>query len=228
MALLLILIAVFLFALIIFVHELGHFLAAKLMGVRVNEFALGMGPTLLQFQRGETKYSLRALPIGGFCAMEGEDEKSDDEAAFGNKPVWRRIFITSAGVLMNFLLGFLLMMIILSQQNIFASTTVAKFADGAVSSQHGLCVGDKIISVNGQKISTDRDLIFGLSMDEDFCIDMVVLRGGEKVHLDGVRFATKTDSDGKEILALDFWVEPVAKTFVSFITESFHQTVSVA
>lgn len=84
---LLILIAVLLFGLIIFVHEFGHFITAKAMGVKVNEFAIGMGPTLFKFQKGETKYALRLFPIGGFCAMEGEDEASEDARAFGNKKV---------------------------------------------------------------------------------------------------------------------------------------------
>ena len=84
----LIIIGVLLFELMIFLHELGHFLTAKACGVKVNEFALGMGPKLLKFQKGETLYSLRAFPIGGFCSMEGEDDDSDDERAFGKKRVW--------------------------------------------------------------------------------------------------------------------------------------------
>ncbi len=97
-------IAVLLFGLIIFLHELGHFVTAKLSGIRVNEFALGMGPTIFHFERGETKYALRLFPIGGFCAMEGEDEESDDERAFGNKPVWKRILVVAAGAIMNLVL----------------------------------------------------------------------------------------------------------------------------
>lgn len=109
-------IAVLLFGLIIFLHELGHFVTAKLSGIRVNEFALGMGPTIFHFERGETKYALRLFPIGGFCAMEGEDEESDDERAFGNKPVWKRILVVAAGAIMNLVLGLLLMAIIVVQQ----------------------------------------------------------------------------------------------------------------
>ena len=102
-----ILIALLMFSIIIFVHELGHFLVAKACGVRVNEFALGMGPKLVSFGKKETVYSLRLLPFGGFCAMEGEDEASDDPRAFGNKSVLKRMAIVVAGVAMNFLLGFL-------------------------------------------------------------------------------------------------------------------------
>lgn len=100
-----ILIAILVFGLIIFIHELGHFFMARLMGVKVNEFAIGMGPQLFHFGKKETKYSLRALPVGGYCAMEGEDSDSPDPRAFGQKKVWRRILIVIAGALMNLVLG---------------------------------------------------------------------------------------------------------------------------
>ena len=90
-------IGVLLFGLIIFIHEFGHFFTAKLSHVCVNEFSIGMGPKLFSFTRGETQYSLRLLPIGGYCAMEGEDEKSDDPRAFGNRPVWQRMIVVAAG-----------------------------------------------------------------------------------------------------------------------------------
>ena len=98
-----ILAAILVFGIIILVHELGHFIAAKLMGVKVNEFAIGMGPKLIKFGKKETIYSLRAFPIGGFCAMEGEDSESEDPRSFGSKKVWRRILIVIAGVVMNLL-----------------------------------------------------------------------------------------------------------------------------
>ena len=94
-------IGVLLFGLIIFIHEFGHFFTAKLSHVCVNEFSIGMGPKLFSFTRGETQYSLRLLPIGGYCAMEGEDEKSDDPRAFGNRPVWQRMIVVAAGGIMN-------------------------------------------------------------------------------------------------------------------------------
>ena len=112
----LVLIGILLFELIIFCHEGGHFIAAKLSGVKVNEFALGMGPKILKFTKGETTYSLRLFPIGGFCAMEGEDEKSEDSRAFGNKPVWKSIIIVCAGAFINILLGLLIMIVIVIQQ----------------------------------------------------------------------------------------------------------------
>ena len=130
---LLVIIAVLLFGFIIFIHEFGHFMTAKLSGIRVNEFAIGMGPTLFRFQKGETTYALRLLPIGGFCAMEGEDEDSDDEGAFNNKPVWKRILVVVMGAVMNIVLGLVLMMILLVQQPAFSSTTIAEFQEGAAT-----------------------------------------------------------------------------------------------
>ncbi|MCI5721906.1 MAG: site-2 protease family protein [Firmicutes bacterium] len=97
--------AIILFVLLIFPHELGHFLAAKAVGVKVNEFAFGMGPAVFQRQKGETMYSIRLIPIGGFCAMEGEDEESDDDRAFGNKPAWAKVAILIAGSAMNLLIA---------------------------------------------------------------------------------------------------------------------------
>ena len=122
---LLAIIGILLFELIIFLHELGHFLTAKKCGVKVNEFALGMGPKLIKFRKGETLYSLRLFPIGGFCSMEGEDGESDDSRAFGKKKVWQRMIIVVAGAVMNILLGFVLMMITLIPTHLFATNTIA-------------------------------------------------------------------------------------------------------
>ena len=105
---------VLIFGFIIFIHELGHFTVAKACGVRVHEFALGMGPTIFKKQKGDTTYALRLLPVGGFVAVEGEDEDSDDEKALNKKPVWQRILFVSAGAFMNILFGFLLMMLLVS------------------------------------------------------------------------------------------------------------------
>ena len=97
----LVIIGILLFELIIFIHEFGHFITAKKCGVKVNEFALGMGPKLIKFQKGETLYSLRLFPIGGFCSMEGEDADSEDDRAFGKKSVWKRMLIVVAGAVIH-------------------------------------------------------------------------------------------------------------------------------
>ncbi len=126
-------IAVTLFMLVILIHELGHFSFAKLFKVRVNEFAIGMGPRLFGWRKGETDYSVRLIPIGGYCAMEGEDEESSDERAFNRAKVWKRIIIVVAGAVCNIILGFIFMVIIQGQQDLYASNTITGFYPSAVS-----------------------------------------------------------------------------------------------
>ncbi len=158
----LIIIAVALFELIIFVHEGGHFITAKKSGIKVNEFALGMGPKLFSFTKGETTYSLRLFPIGGYCAMEGEDEESDNPRAFNNAKIWKRMIVIIAGAVMNILLGLVLMLITLLPQDNIASTTVAEFSPASFTSVTGLRCGDKIVAVNDYAVNTSTDLSFAL------------------------------------------------------------------
>lgn len=159
----LILIGVLLFALIILFHEGGHFVAAKLSGVKVNEFALGMGPKLFSFKKGETTYTLRLLPIGGFCAMEGEDKDSENPRAFNNAKIYKRMLIIVAGAVMNIVLGLILMLVTLLPVGDFTTNEVAGFTPQAFSANCGLQAGDEIISVNGYKINNSRDLVYGLA-----------------------------------------------------------------
>ena len=155
---LLIIISILLFSLVIFIHELGHFMTARWAGVKVNEFAIGMGPAIFKKQKGETLYSVRLFPIGGYCSMEGEDAESDDANAFGKKPVYKRLIIVATGAIMNIVLAFISMMIILVQQPQFASTTIGSFSDESITNQHGLQVGDKVKSIDGYSISTYTDI----------------------------------------------------------------------
>ncbi|MDQ5983633.1 MAG: Regulator of sigma-W protease RasP [Eubacteriales bacterium SKADARSKE-1] len=207
-------------------HEFGHFITAKLSGVQVNEFAIGMGPTLFKIQKGETKYSLRLFPIGGFCSMEGEDEKSTNEKAFSNKPVGKRIIIIVAGAIMNIILAFILMMIVLSQQSQFASTQISKFMDNSVTNHYGLKIGDTIKKINGYSILTYTDIAFILATDKDFTADVVVERNSEIKKIEGVHFATTQDSNGKEVLVRDFYVAPIEKNFFTFFQQTFNEVVS--
>lgn len=159
----LIIIGVLFFMLIIFSHEFGHFITAKLSGVKVNEFAIGMGPRLFGFKKGETEYTFRLFPIGGYCAMEGEDEDSDEPRAFNNAKVWKRMIIIIAGAVMNILLGFILMFAYTVQSDSYASTTVSQFAPNSYSANCGLQEGDKIVEVNGYSVWNMRDLQFGIA-----------------------------------------------------------------
>ena len=225
-------IGVLLFGLIIFFHEFGHFFTAKLSGVRVNEFALGMGPKLFSFTRGETRYALRLLPIGGFCAMEGEDEESSDPRAFGSRPVWQRIIVVAAGGIMNILLAIIFMMILRCQANVFATTQIAKFAEASPLETAGLQVGDVITSINDYRVYTDQDLSFALSMasldvtEETVNIDLTVRRGKEALRFDDVAVNTVESSDGMRHIVLDFYVAGQEKNVLTVITKSFSDTVS--
>lgn len=177
-----IIVAIVMFGLLIAVHEFGHFFTAKLFGVRVNEFAIGMGPAILQKEKGETLYSLRILPVGGYCAMEGEDEDSEDPRAFGRAAAWKQLIILAAGAAMNFLVGFLLVLAVFSQSTGFARAAIAGLNEGFGVENCGLQAGDIVYSVDGQRIYYYSNLstMLGRAGDE---IEWVVERGGEKVKL---------------------------------------------
>ena len=218
-----ILIAVLFFQLIIVIHEGGHFVAARLMKIKVNEFSIGMGPKLIQFTKGETKYTLRLVLFGGYCAMEGEDSDSDDENAFANKRVIQRIFVVVAGAFMNLVLGLVIISIMVSTQSLIGTTTVAKFEDNALSSQT-LEVGDKIKSIDGMRVYTSTDVTTGLSRSADNTVEFVVERNGEARTID-VEFEM-SEYEGHQYINMDFFVLGVEKTFSSVIKESLAQFVS--
>lgn len=226
MNIVLIIIGILFFNLIVFVHEFGHFFWAKKFGVKVNEFALGMGPRILKFKKGETIFSLRAFPIGGFCDMEGEEEKVDSPTSFGKKPAWQRFIIVLFGAVMNIILGFIMSGIILSQNPYFTSTTISKFSPDAVSSTTGLQIGDQIIKIDGSDIHNFKDLAFNLSVDGKGQFDITVLRNQEVVELQEVHFQTKTGDNGKSVTCLDFYLEPIPKSFWSFIKQTWYDVIS--
>ena len=186
------------FGVLIATHELGHFATAKLLGVQVNEFAVGMGPALWKKEKGETLYSIRALPIGGYCAMEGEDEESDNPRAFGRASGWKKIVILCAGAFMNFLTGFVLILILFSQATGFVLPTIDGFLEGYGVEDSGLQPGDVVYSLDGHRIYNYNNLTFFLGRAGD-TLDFVVLREGEKVRLDGVEMPlqARTDEEGK-------------------------------
>ena len=220
-----IIIAILFFELIILVHEGGHFVAARLMGVRVNEFSIGMGPKLFQRQKGDTKYSLRLILFGGYCAMEGEDEDSDDEHAFSNKRVSQRILIVVAGAVMNLILGVVIVAIIVCSQNLVGTTTIARFDKTAVSSQT-LQKGDSIKSIDGMRVYSSTDISTGLTRSTDDTLEMVIVRDGKEKKVD-VQFDTE-EYEGRRYIKMDFWLLGKEKTFSSVIKETFMQWMSYA
>lgn len=178
-----IVVAIVMFGLLIAVHEFGHFFTAKLFGIRVNEFSIGMGPAILKKEKGETLYSLRLFPVGGFCAMEGEDEDSNDPRAFGCAAAWKQIIVLAAGAAMNFLVGFLLVLLLFSQSKGFYQPTISGFSEGFGIENCGLQPGDVVLSINGQRVYYYGNLSLLLGRAGD-TIDWVVERNGEKVRVE--------------------------------------------
>lgn len=218
-----ILIAILFFELIIIIHEGGHFVAARLMKIKVNEFSIGMGPKLIQFKKGDTKYTLRLILFGGYCAMEGESEDSDDENSFAKKKVWQRFFVVVAGAFMNLILGFLVIVIMLSSGSLIGTTEIAKFDDKAVSSAT-LKQGDIIKSIDGMRVYTSTDVTTGLSRSGDDTLDMTVLRDGKTLDLK-VKFNMEK-YEGRNFINMDFWLVGNKKTVGGVIKESFKEWIS--
>ena len=231
-----VLLTVLMFSVLIFIHELGHFLTAKLVKVKVNEFSLGMGPRLFKFGKGETTYSLRALPIGGFVSMEGEDEDSDDPRAFRKQKVWKRIIICAAGVFMNLLLGLAIATSLVAAENsdYLVSTTVSQVVSQEAEGDL-LQKGDKIVSIAGYKIFSGEDISFGVSRSDptgkteliELETEFVVIRDGKELTLKNVRpFVRVTYEDETQEDRLNFYVEPEKKTFFAVLRHGFFETVS--
>ncbi|MBR7071552.1 MAG: site-2 protease family protein [Clostridia bacterium] len=221
------LVAVAVFLVLIVIHEFGHFIAAKLLGVRVNEFSVGFGPKIFKKQWGETRYCVGIVPFGGYCAMEGEEEDSTDEKAFCRKKPWRRFLIVIMGATFNLLFGLLLIAVILAPQKRFASTVVAEFAENSVSSQYGLQVDDKIVGVDGRRIFTNYDLGYAFSNVKDGKVDLTVVRDGKKVLLRDVHFATE-EVDGITFLSVDFYIYGIQKTLVNYVKQTGRTALSYA
>lgn len=222
-----ILLTVLMFGLLIFFHEFGHFITAKLSGVKVNEFALGMGPVLFRFQKGDTQYAIRLFPVGGFVSMEGEDEESDAEGSFSSINVWKKIWIVTAGAVMNLLLGFLVLIVLSCSQSAIGSATIALFDEQSTSASV-LQVGDVIKKMNGSSVHIDNDIVFAMIRDSDGKIDMVVERDGQTVELPAVPFQTTTSEEGITTTVLDFKVLAKEKTVGSVLHQSFFMTGSIA
>ena len=179
-----ILAAILVFGVLIAVHELGHFMAAKACGVRVNEFSIGMGPALWKKQKGETQYSLRLFPVGGFCAMEGEEEDSDDPTALNNQGFWAKLLIFAAGAAMNFIAGLLIILVLYADAQAFYVPVVAGFADGCpLESADGLQEGDRLLRIDGEKVYVYSDISLLMGLNKTGAFDLQIERNGEVITL---------------------------------------------
>ncbi|MBR6649806.1 MAG: site-2 protease family protein [Clostridia bacterium] len=202
-----VLIAILIFGFLIFIHEGGHFLFARLFKVSVKEFAIGMGPKILskKSQKSGIAYSLRLFPIGGFVSMEGEDEESDDPNAFNKKPVWQRIIIVVAGALTNIIVGILVMSILVFSADYLLSTQIGEVTEDSVSYEAGLQVDDIIVAVDGVKVHIGDELSYQIMRRGINPIDLTVLRNGEKIVLEDVQYSVE-HIEGADFAMMDFKV----------------------
>ena len=195
-----ILAAILVFGVLIAVHELGHFMAAKACGVRVNEFSIGMGPALWKKQKGETQYSLRLFPVGGFCAMECEEEDSDDPTALNNQGFWAKLLIFAAGAAMNFIAGLLIILVLYADAQAFYVPVVAGFADGCpLESADGLQEGDRLLRIDGEKVYVYSDISLLMGLNKTGAFDLQIERNGEVITLRNFTMERReyTDQNGK-------------------------------
>ena len=236
--------ALIVFGAVIAIHEFGHFTVAKLCGIQVNEFSIGMGPALWKKIYKGTQYSLRALPVGGYVALEGEEspESQQAEAArdkqeaedenpvppeqrtgipLNEAPVWQRVLVMVAGAFMNFVLGFVVLVILVAaQEGAITSKTIYSIENDALCGQTGLQAGDKILAVNGRRCFVANDILYELMRTEDYTADFTVLRDGKKVELPGVQFDTWQDDKGETHMSLGFTVYGIKKTPLNVLKEA--------
>ncbi len=178
-------IAILIFSFLIFIHEFGHFITAKLFDVKVNEFSIFMGPRLLHWGKGETAYSLRLLPIGGFCAMEGEDGDSEDPRAFTAKAPWKRCVILAAGAFMNFLSGLVILLLLYATATGFRTTEITGFLEGCpLEGDSGLQVGDVIEEIDGDPIYIFSDFQMLTERAGEGLMEVTVRRDGQRLALE--------------------------------------------
>ena len=245
--------ALFVFSAVIAIHEFGHFAVAKLCGIRVNEFSIGMGPAVWHTTRKGTQYSLRLLPVGGFVALEGEEspeskqaeqraapaaeasagpaleaeqeEAEEEEISSGvplnQAPIWQQMLVMAAGAAMNFVLGFVVLVLLISlRSEPITSRVIYEIQDDALCGQTGLEAGDKVLAVNGRRCFIANDMIYELVRTEQYRADFTVLRDGKTVELPDVQFDTWQDESGQTHMKLGFTVYGIQKTPLNVLREA--------
>lgn len=225
-----IIVALLIFGLLIMIHEFGHYIVARLCGVYIEEFSIGMGPKLFQrkTKKQGTLLSLRALPIGGYVSMKGENEDEAAPDSFSRKKVWQRMLIVVAGATMNLILGFIIVFVIVCSSEYLASTTVHSFFDGATSNAvGGLEVGDEILAIGDVRVHTGEELTYEIMNQGHEPLSLTVLRDGSKITLDGVVFPQFEDR-GIVFGKSDFYILAVTEPTVGqLLRTSWHRALSL-
>lgn len=203
-----IILAILIFGVLIAVHEFGHFSVAKLCGVKVNEFSVGMGPAIWKKQKGETLYALRAVPLGGYCAMEGEEEDSGDPRAFIVQPAWKKVLILCAGSFNNFLLGLIIIFCLYLGATAFVSPTIASFVEGCpYEGAEALQVGDRFIKIDGHTVYQYYD-VGDFLRQGDGMYDLVLERDGKRVELKNFSMTPRMyEGQDRELFGFNFGYE---------------------
>lgn len=241
--------ALIVFSAVIAIHEFGHFTVAKLCGIQVNEFSIGMGPALWKKIYKGTQYSLRALPVGGYVALEGEESPESQQAEavrdereaeeenpvppeqrtgipLNEAPVWQRVLVMVAGAFMNFVLGFVVLVILVAaQEGAITSKTIYSIENDALCGQTGLQAGDEIVAVNGRRCFVANDILYELMRTEAYRARFTVKRDGQKVELPDVQFDTWQDEDGQTHMTLGFTVYGIKKTPLNVLKEAWNSTL---
>lgn len=241
--------ALIVFSAVIAIHEFGHFTVAKLCGIQVNEFSIGMGPVLWKKIYKGTQYSLRALPVGGYVALEGEESPESQQAEeardereaedenpvppeqrtgipLNEAPVWQRVLVMVAGAFMNFVLGFVVLVILVAaQEGAITSKTIYSIENDALCGQTGLQAGDEIVAVNGRRCFVANDILYELVRTEAYRARFTVKRDGQKVELPDVQFDTWQDEDGQTHMTLGFTVYGIKKTPLNVLKEAWNSTL---
>ena len=170
-------VTILMFLVMVSLHEFGHFIVGKLLNFEILEYSIGFGPKLVSGQKGETQYSLRCIPLGGYCKFEGEDTESDNPRAFSNQKVWKRILVVVAGGVFNIILGFVLFMILVPLASPIATNVVSGVVPNSYVEQAGLMPGDEIVKIDGKSVSFYNDISLATSMfDKDTETTIVVKR----------------------------------------------------
>lgn len=191
-------VSIFIFLLLILIHELGHFLVAKAVGIKVNEFSIGMGPEIFHRKKGETKYTFRLIPAGGYVLMEGEDEESEDPDGFGQAPVLARIAVVVAGAVMNFILAIIIFMVVSYGMGI-PTNIIGEVSEGYPAEISGMKAGDEIVLIDGNKVESWEDIIENIGeVDLGESVNIEVKRENEKIEVE----MSTAEEDGRAVIGI--------------------------
>ncbi len=224
-----IVLAILIFGFLILIHEFGHYIMARTFKVGVNEFAIGMGPKLLSKKSKKTGivYSIRALPVGGFVSMVGEDEENERDDSLNKKPVWQRFIIMAAGSVMNLVFGFIMTAVLVGMLwNSLGNTKIAYLTESAIANGTQFELGDKILSINGEPVSTSYDLQYTIMHDGGENNTVKVLRDGKKVTLKNVSFIETYEVDGKQGSRYVFRIQREKFGVGVFLKHTFNRSVT--